>query len=94
MAWPCHFLQSVLVNPSNVYDQARSSGRDHALHVHMLSELLDDRRSLQSELPRGHKDEVVAHWRLTLASLAEVEMSSMGDPRWPFGSCHELAFFY
>mmetsp|Transcript_10482 Transcript_10482/g.24423 ORF Transcript_10482/g.24423 Transcript_10482/m.24423 type:complete len:270 (+) Transcript_10482:1237-2046(+) len=45
------------VKAHNVVLQARAASGDHALHLHVLSELAYHRGGLQGQLARGHEDE-------------------------------------
>mmetsp|Transcript_27995 Transcript_27995/g.88943 ORF Transcript_27995/g.88943 Transcript_27995/m.88943 type:complete len:246 (+) Transcript_27995:1026-1763(+) len=55
----CHHDVHVVVEAHDVLSEARAAGRDHALHVHVLSELLHHRGGLQGKLAGGHQDEAL-----------------------------------
>merc|ERR1719261_1113637 len=71
-----------VVQPHDVLAQARAASRDHALHVHVSAELLDDRRRLQRQLTRRDNDEALNMRLLGLQLLQQrnAEGSSLARP--------------
>mmetsp|Transcript_73835 Transcript_73835/g.213891 ORF Transcript_73835/g.213891 Transcript_73835/m.213891 type:complete len:265 (+) Transcript_73835:476-1270(+) len=52
-----HDNMHLVVQPHDVLPQAGATGGDHALHVHVLAQLLHHGRRLEGELARRHKDQ-------------------------------------